>query len=307
MTPAARREAVQEAQERFLVSERRACGLIGIGRSSYKYHACRPDDGPLRAALRQAAAERKRFGYRRLTWILRRRGWLDNHKRIERIYREEHLQVRRRRRKRTAKGRGQAMVPPRTVNERWSMDFMQDCLADGRRIRLLNIVDDYTRECLRIEVDTSLGGVRVVRALNEIMAVRGRPRMLLTDNGPEFTGRALDHWAYQTGVALDFIDPGKPQQNAYIESFNGKFRDECLNEHWFANLLDARLITAQYWQEYNTDRPHSSLGNATPVEFARSLVASAPPAPIPPGGRMDEQEGVDKQGKSAIMSPDGLS
>lgn len=307
MTPAARREAVQETQERFLVSERRACGLIGIRRSSFKYHTRRPDDGPLRAALCQAAAERKRFGYRRLIWILRRRGWLDNHKRIERIYREEHLQVRRRRRKRTAKGRGQALVPPRTMNERWSMDFMQDCLADGRRIRLLNIVDDYTRECLRIEVDTSLSGIRVVRALNEIMAVRGRPRMLLTDNGPEFTGQALDHWAYQTGVALDFIEPGKPQQNAYIESFNGKLRDECLNEHWFTNLLDARLITAQYWQEYNTDRPHSSLGNATPVEFARSLVASVPPAPIPPGGRMDEQEGVDKQGKLAIMSPDGLS
>lgn len=291
MTPAVRREAVQEAQERFPISERRACGLVGIGRSSYNYHFRRPDDEPLRVALRQAAAERKRFGYRRLTWILRRRGWQDNHKRIERIYREEKLQVRRRSRKRTAKGRGQPMVLPSAVNERWSMDFMQDCLADGRRIRLLNIVDDYTRECLKIEVDTSLGGARVVRTLNEIIAARGRPRMLLTDNGPEFTGRALDQWAYQTGVALDFIDAGKPQQNAYIESFNGKFRDECLNEHWFVTLWDAREKAAQYRQEYNTDRPHSSLGNATPDEFARSLVANAPPAPIPPGGRMNEQMG----------------
>lgn len=307
MTPAARREAVQQVCERFPISERRACGLVEIARSSYQYQGQPRDDGPLREALRQAAAKRKRFGCRRLTWLLRRQGWKDNHKRIERIYREEKLQVRRRLRKRTAKGRGQPLAAPQAANERWSLDFMQDCLADGRRIRLLNIVDDYTRECLKIEVDTSLGGARVVRALNEIIAVRGVPRWLLTDNGPEFTGQALDHWAYQAGVALDFIDPGKPQQNAYIESFNGKFRDECLNEHWFVNLWDARSITGRYRWEYNTDRPHSGLGNLTPDEFARGLVAGAPPAPIPPGGRDEAQQRVDNQDKQAILMPVGLS
>lgn len=280
---------------------------MGIERSSFKYQGRRRDEGPLRAALRQAAAERKRFGYRRLTWMLRRQGWKDNHKRIERIYRAEKLQVQRRKRKRTAKGRGQPLAVPCAANERWSLDFMQDCLADGRRIRLLNIVDDYTRECLKIEVDTSLGGVRVVRALNEIIAERGCPQLLLSDNGPEFTGKALDHWAYQTGVALDFIDPGKPQQNGFVESFNGKCRDECLNEHWFMSLWDARTITARFRWEYNNDRPHSSLGNRTPNEFVRSLSAGAPPAPIPPWGRKGEEQRVDNQVKSAILMPVGLS
>lgn len=280
---------------------------MGIERSSFKYQGRRRDDELLRAALRQAAAKRKRFGYRRLIWMLRRQGWKDNHKRIERIYREEKLQVQRRKRKRTAKGRGQPLDVPSAANERWSLDFMQDCLADGRRIRLLNIVDDYTRECLKIEVDTSLGGARVVRALNEIIEERGCPKLLLSDNGPEFTGKALDHWAYKTGVALDFIDPGKPQQNGFIESFNGKCRDECLNEHWFVSLYDARMITARYRWEYNNDRPHSSLGNRTPEEFARSLVAGAAPVPIPQGTGLKEQQGVDNKVKAGILMPVGLS
>jgi putative transposase len=297
-----------EACQRFPVSERRACGLMGLERSSYYYVGQPREDEPLRAALRQAAAERKRFGYRRLTWLLRRRGWRDNHKRIERLYREEQLQVRRRRRKHTAKGRTQPLEAPRGPNERWSMDFMQDCLADGRRIRFLNVVDDYTRECLRIEADTSLGGVRVVRVLDQLVAQRGRPRRMLTDNGPEFTGQAMDRWAYANGVDLDFIDPGKPQQNAYIESFNGKFRDECLNEHWFANLWEARRITTDYEQEYNTDRPHSSLENRTPEEFARGWVAAAP-LPLTPQGEREGKTntGVDNQVNAAILMPVGLS
>ena len=304
MTPAARREAVEQACERFPISERRACGLMELGRSSYYYAGQPPDDEPLRAALRQAAAERRRFGYRRLTWLLRRRGWRDNHKRIERLYREEGLQVRRRRRKRTAKGRPRPLEAPRGPNERWSMDFMQDCLSDGRRIRLLNIVDDFTRQCLRIEVDTSIGGARVARVLDQLVAQRGRPKLLLTDNGPEFTGKALDQWAYMNGVGLDFIEPGKPQQNAYIESFNGKLRDECLNEHWFVGLGEARALTAAYGRQYNTDRPHSSLGNRTPEEFAVAWAA----APSPPrGGREQEQDTVDNPGKVAILMPVGLS
>ena len=187
------------------------------------------------------------------------------------------------------------------------MDFMQDCLADGRRIRLLNVVDDFTRECLRIEVDTSLGGVRVARVLDQLIVQRGRPRRVLTDNGPEFTGQAMDRWAYANGVDLDFIDPGKPQQNAYIESFNGKLRDECLNEHWFSNLREARRIATEYERQYNTDRPHSSLGNCTPEEFARRLMAVASPAPIPPGGRTQEEQRVDNQVVTAILMPLGLS
>lgn len=308
MTPAARREAVAQACDRFPITERRACGLMGLGRSSYYYVGRRREDAPLRAALQQAAAERKRFGYRRLTWLLRRRGWHDNHKRIERLYREEGLQVRRRRRKHTAKGRPQPLEAPRGPNERWSMDFMQDCLADGRRIRLLNIVDDFTRECLRIEVDTSIGGARVARVLDQLLAERGRPRMVLTDNGPEFTGRALDQWAYVNGVGLDFIEPGKPQQNAYIESFNGKLRDECLNEHWFVGLGEARAMTAAYGRQYNTDRPHSGLGNQTPEEFARGWVAAAP-LPLTPQGEREgkTKSGVDNQGKAAILMPVGLS
>lgn len=274
-----RREVVATACEQFGVGQRRACGLMGMARSSYTYRAQASDDEPLRAALRQAAQQRKRYGYRRLTWLLRRQGWTDNHKRIARLYREEGLQVKRRGRKRVARVTRQPLTPPARLNERWSMDFVADSLANRRRLRLLNILDEYSRECLHIEVDTSLPGARVVRTLEQLRQHRGCPRQIVIDNGPEFTGQALDQWAYIHGVELVFIEPGKPQQNAFIESFNGKFRDECLNEHWFMSVADARQTTAQWRWVYNTDRPHSALGNQTPEEFAARAARTASLSP----------------------------
>lgn len=275
---------------------------MSIGRSSYYYRGHSADDGPLREALRQAAHQRRRYGYRRLTWLLRRQGWTDNHKRIERIYREEGLQVRRRRRKRQPRVQRQPLEPATALNQRWSMDFMADSLADRRRIRLLNLVDDFSRECLSIEVDTSLPGARVVRTLEGVRQQRGCPRQLVIDNGPEFTGQALDQWAYSHGVELVFIEPGKPQQNAYIESFNGKFRDECLNEHWFVGVGDARAITQGYRWTYNHDRPHSALDNLTPTEFAAQAASTAS---VSPHGGCGSQptEGMDNKPKQVTIAP----
>lgn len=277
MTPAVRRGAAQHVQERWAYSERRACGLIEIGRSTVRY-ACRPrDDTHLRARLRELAAERKRFGYRRLHVLLRREGMLVNHKRVERIYQEEGLAVLRRKRKRAARGvRVHALVPTR-VDEVWSLDFLSDALAWGRKIRVLAVEDTFTRELLAVEVDTSLGGVRVARVLDRVVTERGAaPAEIVLDNGPELTSKALDQWAYAHGVRLRFIDPGKPVQNCYIESFNGKFRDECLNEHWFVSVTDARRITEAWRMDYNHVRPHSSLGNQTPAEFRETVTRPIP-------------------------------
>jgi putative transposase len=258
-----------------------------MSRSSCRYQPQRREEEVLRQRLKALAAERRRFGYRRLGVLLRREGWAVNHKRVYRLYRQEDLQVRRRLRKRTA---SQARIPlalPGGPNERWSMDFMTDSLATGRRFRTLNVVDDYTRECLRIEVDTSLGGQRVARVLEELREQRGGPKVIVVDHGPEFTSQALDRWAYQRGVKLHFLAPGKPEQNAYVESFNGKFRDECLNPHWFGDLEEAREEIETWRQDYNQQRPHSALGYRTPEEFAAEIAArrASPPTPVvlPPG------------------------
>ena len=244
-----------------------------LQRSSYYYQTQPANDEPLRQALRAKAAQRRRFGYRRLGIVLRREGWTDNHKRMFRIYQEEGLQVKRRIKKHTAKWRGEKPVVAQRPNQRWSVDFMSDQLANGRRFRLLNVVDDFTRECLAVEVDTSLSGQRVTRVLERLCAVRGLPEHVVSDNGPEFTGQVVDSWDYQCGVQWQFIEPGKPVQNAYVESFNGKFRDECLNEHWFVRLEQARTVVELWRQDYNESRPHSSLGNQTPGEFARAAAA----------------------------------
>ena len=254
-------------------SRARACRLGGWGRSSYYRQSPQADDGQLRAALRRLAAQRRRFGYRRLLVLLRREGWRDNHKRVYRVYREERLQVNRRKRKRRCAGRRLPLEQAQRINQRWSLDFVSDQLADGRRIRLLTVVDDYSRECLAVEVDSSLTGQRVTRVLEKLGSQRGLPEGLRTDNGPEFSGVKLDRWAYERGVALQFIEPGKPMQNGYVESFNGKLRDECLNEHWFAGLEEARRIVEAWRCDYNQQRPHSALGNRTPQEFA----AAQPP------------------------------
>lgn len=235
------------------------------------YQSKGKDDGPLREALREKSRERKRWGYRRLIALLRRDGWTDNHKRIERVYREEGLQVPKRKKRKTAYKRKETPAPPARKNERWSMDFVHDATAQGRKLRCLNIVDDFTRECLWIETDTSLNGERVKRVLSCLIDLRGKPERLVMDNGPEFRGHVLDQWAYETGIPLDFIDPGKPQQNGYVESFNGKFRDECLNEHWFRDVAEAQEIIEEWRVDYNRNRPHSSLNYLAPAEFAARL------------------------------------
>ena len=263
------------------LSERRACRLAGMARSSCRYAVRRQEPAGLRDRLRELAQERRRFGYRRLTVLLRREGWAVNHKRVYRLYREEGLAVRRRKRKRIGAVERQPLAIPTRPNERWSMDFISDALSEGRKFRSLNIVDDFNRECLAAEVDTSLTGARVVRVMERLREQRGLPQVLVMDNGPEFAGQAVDVWAYNQGVKLHFIEPGKPVQNAFIESFNGKMRDECLNEHWFLSLGEARETIEAWRRDYNEVRPHSALGNRTPQEFtACGAALRSPTAPF---------------------------
>ena len=267
MKPAARREAVIRVMERHGLSQRRACGLVGLDRSTMRYRCRRPEDTAIRERLRELAAERRRFGYRRLGWMLAREGHTINHKKLYRIYREERLMVRRRRGRKRALGTRAPMLPPGRINQRWSLDFISDTLSDGRRFRILCIVDDFSRECLAAVVDTSLGGVRVVRELERLTFERALPETVVSDNGTELTSGAVLRWATKR-VAWHYIDPGKPVQNAFIESFNSKLRDECLNEYVFSTLAEARAIIEAWRQDYNQLRPHSSLGALTPSEFA---------------------------------------
>jgi putative transposase len=282
--PAAQREAVRSIVELHSFSERRACGLIRIGRSTWSYRSRRPPDEDVRSALRELAAKRPRFGYRRLHVLIGREGHRMNHKRLYRLYRSEGLAVRRKKRKRLTRER-RPMPPPERLNARWSMDFMQDRFGLGRKFRTFNLVDEFSRECPAIEVDTSIRAARVIRVLDRVADERGLPGEILVDNGTEFTSRALDTWAHERGVKLHFIRPGKPNDNPYIESFNGKFRDECLNENWFTTLRDARFTIETWRRDYNQVRPHSSLDNMTPEEFAtaaanrRSATPTSDPQP----------------------------
>lgn len=276
MTPTAFRLAVGWLRVRFDFSERRASAVVGIGRSTVRYRQrLRIDEFHLRQRLRRLATERPRFGYRRLHVLLRREGVIVNHKRVERLYREDGLAVRRRRRKRvTGEDRGRASLPERP-NQQWSVDFVSDALAQGRRIRFFTVVDVFTREALAIEVDTSLPGGRVVRVLERLATERGVPDEIVLDNGPELTGKALDRWAYERGVRLRFTEPGKPIQNAFVESFQGRLRDECLNRHWFLGLADARHIIEAWRADYNHVRPHSALRYRSPEEFRQAFEAAA--------------------------------
>lgn len=269
VTPTNRREVVGWLGEHYALSERRACVLVAVSRGTMRYRPRRQAPTDLRDRLRTLAVERPRAGYRTLWRCLRRDGFAVNHKRVHRLYRLEGLALRRRSRKKRAAVPRTPLIPPTRRTERWSMDFMRDTLAVGRPFRTFNVVDDLTRENHAIEVDHSLPGARIVRVLNQIAAVHGYPAAIVCDNGPEFTGRALDQWAYQHGVRLHFIAPGKPTQNAFVESFNGRFREECLNQHWFRNLADARRIIEEWRIDYNTARPHGSLNGRTPQEFAR--------------------------------------
>ena len=256
--------------------------LAGVGRSSCRYQARRRDDHELRERLRELAGERRRFGYRRLAVLLRREGWRVNPKRVYRIYGEEGLSVRYRKRKRLKAAARPPLALPVRANQVWTMDFTHDQLASGRKFRTLNLMDGFTRESPRIEVDTSLPGLRVVRVLEEVARERGYPQAIQGDNGPEFVSRVVDQWAFEHGVELHFIAPGKPTENALIESFNGKFRDECLNENWFLTLPEAREKIEAWRRDYNQARPHSALGYQTPEEFAAQAAArgASPPTPL---------------------------
>jgi putative transposase len=261
VSPQAKREAVTVLMTERDFGVTRACGLAGISRSLYRYRSQRPDCESLRMRIGEIAADKRRYGYRRVYLRLRREGWQVNRKRVYRLYRDAGLAVRRRKRKRIGPFERKPLPKPLRANLSWSMDFVSDGLADGRRLRCLAIVDDRTRECVAIEVDTSITGTR------------GLPRSITVDHGPEFEGQVLDAWAYERCVTLSFIRPGKPNENAYIESFNGKFRDECLNEHWFITMSQARRMIEAWRIEYNTERPHSSLEDLTPEEFAERDLA----------------------------------
>lgn len=276
MKPHARRASVDHLLNEYKVSERRACRLIKFARSSHRYKPLDdPRDEYLRLRIKEIAEVRRRFGYRRIHVMLLREGLKVNHKRVQRIYREEKLSLRTKNRKKRAMHLRVAKEPATQANQRWSMDFVQDEFFNGRKFRTLNIVDDFTRECIVIEVDISLQGVRVARVLDRIAIHRSLPKSIVCDNGPEFAGKALDAWAHSKGITLDFIRPGKPVENAYIESFNGKFRDECLNSEIFLSLKDAQAKIENWREDYNCNRPHSSLGNLTPMEFVEKLLKPA--------------------------------
>ena len=281
--PRARTEAVEVARAAVTISERRACGLLLVVRGTCRYQPVSHEaNDRLRQKLRDLAMARRRFGYRRLCALVRRDGDKVNHKRVYRLYVEEQLWVRKRNHKRCRGSTRAALLVPMWPNQVWSIDFVSDALGSGRRFRTLNVVDDFSREAPVIEVDTSLGGVRVTRVLDRLRLERGLPVEIRSDNGPEFTSRAVEQWAYENGVEWHFIEPGKPTENAYIESFNGKFRDECLNENWFTSLADARQKIEHWRQDYNQARPHSALGYRTPNEFRIEATALASPPPATP-------------------------
>jgi putative transposase len=268
VTPAVKREAVAHLRKAHEMSERRACRVIGCDRMTVRYRSRRPDDPGLRARLLALAKERRRFGYRRLHIFLRREGFVVNHKRLFRIYREERLMVRKRGGRKRALGTRAPMPGAAAPNDRWSLDFVSDQFVSGRRFRILGIYDDCTRECLATIADVSLSGRRVARELDRLIAVRGKPKSILSDNGTELTSNAILSWATEEGVDWHYIDPGKPVQNAFIESFNGRLRDEFLNETLFTSLMQARLALEDWRRDYNTVRPHSGIGWQTPAAYA---------------------------------------
>jgi putative transposase len=270
--PAAKRDAVAHLRNVLGMSERRACNLVAADRKMIRYRSRRPPDIQLRARLRELANQRRRFGYRRLYIMLRDEGEPSGINRI-RLYRQEGLTVRKRKARRRAIGTRTPILVEAKVNARWSLDFVHDQLAHGRRFRILNIVDDVTRECLAAIPDTSISGKRVARELTTLINLRGKPGMIVSDNGTEFTSNAILGWAKDQGVEWHYIAPGRPMQNGYIESFNGRMRDELLNESLFLDLDQARQLISAWAADYNTARPHSSLGYKTPVAYAGTLTA----------------------------------
>jgi putative transposase len=269
MSPKDRRGAVKVCKALGL-SERRSCRLTGVSRSTIRYKSVRSADTKIRRRLHDLADRHRRFGHPRLIVLLRRVGFVINHKMSHRIYVEERLQVHTRQKRRRSAIMRKPLVSPSRPGQRWSMDFMSDQLSSGRRIRLFNVIDDFTRQCLAIVVDVSINGQRVARELSRLIDLNGRPGFIVCDNGTEYTSLVMFDWAQRNGVGLQFIQPGKPSQNGFCESFNGRVRDECLNESLFSSLREAQEITAKWRIAYNTERPHSALNWATPNEFAKS-------------------------------------
>ena len=252
--------------------------MLRFNRASHRYRAIRNDQAMLRGRIRELAAARVRYGYLRIYILLRREGWKINHKRVYRLYRQEGLSLRLKRpRRHVTAAHRQTRPAAGAVNENWSMDFVSDALFDGRRIRALTVLDDYSRESLAIEVGQSITGEQVVTIMNRLSAVRGAPKRIRVDNGPEFVSRALDQWAYLHRVTLDFSRPGKPTDNALVESFNGRLRDECLNTNWFLSLDDARHKIEAWREYYNESRPHTSLGFVPPRVFAQRTAGNGGP------------------------------
>lgn len=268
VTPGAKREAVAHAREYYGLSERLACRLVGVSRRVVQYRSTRPDDTLLQQRLRDLARERRRFGYRRLDYLMAREGLAPNHMKLLRIYREEGLKAHRRGGRKRALGTRTPMALPEGPNQRWSLDFVSDSLACGRRFRILCVVDDFTRECLALVADTSLSGAKVVRELTALIGLRGKPQTVISDNGTKLTSSAILRWSQQQQVPWHTIAPGKPMQNAFVESFNGRLRDECLNETLFISLSHARSVLARWQRDYNTVRPHSKPGGCPPAQIA---------------------------------------
>jgi putative transposase len=274
VTPAAEREAVAHLVTEHEMSERRACQLLQCCRMTMRYASVKPDDTVLRDRMKAIARERRRFGYRRIHIMLKRAGTVVNHKRLFRLYREEKLSVRKRGGRKRALGTRAPMLVPLMPNQRWSLDFVSDQFTDCRRFRVLTVIDDCTRECIALVADTSLSGSRVARELNQLILQRGAPKMVVSDNGTEFTSNAILNWADEAKVEWHYIAPGKPMQNGFIESFNGKLRDEKLNDTLFSTLHQARVELATWRNDYNHHRPHSGLGWLTPSEFAKAATSA---------------------------------
>jgi putative transposase len=270
--PACRREVIRHYQEVFALSERRACRAMGFGRASHRYRSRRDPAVELRMRIKELAETRVRYGYRRLHVLLQREGWQINHKRTYRLYSEEGLSIRTRspRRRRACRYRS-GRADAEGMNDVWAMDFLSDKLFDGRPFRILTIVDCHTREALATVARTNFRAYQVVEELDRIARIRGKPTSIRVDNGPEFAGRLLDQWAYLNKVELDFSRPGKPTDNAFIEAFNSRLRQECLNASWFLSMADARKKITDWRIDYNEERPHSALGNLTPSAFAAQL------------------------------------
>jgi putative transposase len=296
--PAAKREAVAHLQAELGLSERRACSIVSADRKMIRYRSCRPPDTELRVRLRELANARRRFGYRRLFVLLRQHGERSGLNRIYRLYREEGLSVRKRRARRRAVGTRAPILVEARPNARWSLDFVHDQFASGRRFRILNIVDDVTRECLAAIPDTSIPGRRVARELTMLIDRRGKPGMIVSDNGTEFTCNAMLSWSEDHQIAWHFIAPGKPMQNGFCESLNGRMRDELLNETLFFDLDHARAKIAAWAADYNSQRPHSSLGYLTPAAYAANLTATC-----------DRLRNPDQLRRShvALLAPNGVT